>query len=97
MMWYSGNGGHWWGMLIGFALTITFWGVIVWAVWYFVTSVMRQPEQRTPPDEAKRILDERLARGEIDAEEYGRLRDVMRSDGARGANGQTAIGTGGQR
>jgi putative membrane protein len=97
MMWYWGNGGHWWGMLIGLAVMIAFWGVIVWAIWYFATSVLRQPEQRTPPDDAKRILDERLARGEIDPEEYARLREVMRNDGAGVANSRSAVGTGGQR
>ena len=97
MMWYWGNGGRWWGMLIGLALMIAFWGVIVWGIWYFVTNVMRQPEQRARADDAKRILDERLARGEIDTEEYARLRDVMRSDVARVANGHSAVATGGQR
>jgi uncharacterized membrane protein len=39
---------------------------------------------------AARILDERLARGEIDAEEYRRLRDLIgsgRSDSLSGAGG----------
>ena len=97
MMWYWGNGGHWWAMLIGVIAMVAIWGVIIWAIWYFVTNVMRRPEQRTLPDDAKRILDERLARGEIDAEEYARLREVMRTDSTRVANGHSAVGTGGQR
>ena len=31
-------------------------------------------------EDARRIVDERLARGEIDAEEYQRLRDIIGSD-----------------
>jgi putative membrane protein len=97
MMWYWGNGGHWWAMLIGVIAMVAVWGVLIWAIWYFLTNVMRQPEQRTLPGDAKRILDERLARGEIDAEEYARLREVMGSDSTRVANGHSAVGTGGQR
>ena len=97
MMWYWGNGGHWWAMLIGVIAMVAVWGVIIWAIWYFVTNVMRQPQQRTPSDNAKHILDERLAKGEIDAEEYARLLEVMRSDSARVANGHSAVGAGGQR
>jgi putative membrane protein len=97
MMWYSGDGTHWWGWLIGALVMVAFWGVIVWAIWYFVTGVSRQSQ--TPPrhDEAKRILDERLARGEIDAEEYQRLRELIRSDQGRVTNGQASARTGGER
>jgi uncharacterized membrane protein len=33
---------------------------------------------RTRDDEARRLLDERLARGEIDEEQYRRRRDLLR-------------------
>jgi uncharacterized membrane protein len=38
-------------------------------------------------DDARRILDERLARGEIDADEYRRLRDVLTSGEGRSPAG----------
>jgi uncharacterized membrane protein len=38
-------------------------------------------------DNARRILDERLARGEIDTEEYRRLRDVLASGEGRSPAG----------
>ncbi|HWT82566.1 MAG TPA: SHOCT domain-containing protein [Candidatus Methylomirabilis sp.] len=97
MMWYWGNGAHWWAMLIGLVVMIAFWGVIGWAIWYFVTGSTSQPEQSGRTDDAKRILDQRLARGEIDAEEYRRLREVMGGDGTRAVDGHSAVGTGGQR
>lgn len=88
MMWYWGGGVHWWGWLLGALAMVAFWGVLIWAVWYFVTAVTRRPEGgRLPGDrlegdrpgtaDPKRILDERLARGDIDAEEYRRLRDLL--------------------
>jgi uncharacterized membrane protein len=49
----------------------------------------RDPDRQ--PGSAARILDERLARGEIDAEEYRRLRDLIgsdRSDNPSGAGGR---------
>ena len=97
MMWYSNGGMQWWGWLLGMVGMVAFWGLIIWAVWYFVTGQSRRPGQVSrSPGEARRILDERLARGEIDAEEYRRLRDLI--DGytpTRG--GQPPVATGGQR
>jgi uncharacterized membrane protein len=84
-------------MLIGAVVMVAFWGVIIWAIWYFVTAGTRQPDQDTRPVDAKRILDERLARGEIDAGEYQRLLDLMRGEGVRATDGHSAVGAGGQR
>jgi putative membrane protein len=75
MMWWQA--GLWW------AGTIVFLGLLVWAIYALVRSTARRPEDRQNGSDAGRILDERLARGEIDAEEYRRLRDVMRSDHAQ--------------
>jgi putative membrane protein len=94
MMWYWGNGVHWWawlGMTVGM---VAFFGFIVWAVWYPVTTLGRQHDQRADP---KQILDERLARGEIDADEYTRLHDLLgRGSTARSNEGRTPVGTGGR-
>ena len=95
MMWYWGSGAHWWAMLFGVVVMVAFWGAIVWAIWYFFTSFGRQPEEGTRPDDAKRILDERLARGEIDAEEYGRLRELIHGgDASATTNGQRGVRSG---
>jgi putative membrane protein len=96
MMWYWGSGAHWWGWLIGVAAMVAFWGLILWAVWYVVTTVSGRPEPPRP-DEAKRILDERLARGEITTEEYAQLREVIRSDGTRATAGDVPARTGGRQ
>ncbi len=90
MMWYWGGGVHWWGWLLGTVGMVAFWGIIIWAIWYFATAVTRRPEQTRGPGETKAILDERLARGEIGAEEYRRLRDLI-----RGGDGTDILSGGG--
>lgn len=97
MMWYWGGGLHWWGWLLGSLGMVVFWALVIWAVWYFFTSITRHSKRAHRPDEAKRILDERLARGEIDADEYRRLRVLIRGDDVHAGDGHTPVGTGGQR
>lgn len=77
MMWYWAGGAYWWVWLLGLLGMAAFWGLAIWAVWYVATAVFRRPEPAGRTGNAKRILDERLARGEIDAEEYRRLRDLV--------------------
>jgi putative membrane protein len=57
---------------------------LVLAVWVVLTLVRRGPhpiatgERTLPPgDQARRILDERFARGEIDDDEYSRRRRTL--------------------
>jgi putative membrane protein len=97
MMWYWGGGMQWWGWLLGALGMAVFWGLVIWAVWYLVGAVLRRPDvdRRTP--DPKRILDERLAKGEIDADEYRRIRDLMTGEPDRAANGREPAGTGERR
>jgi putative membrane protein len=83
--------------LLGFVGMVAFWGLMVWAIWSFVTGGNGKPEQGQQRDEAKRILDERLARGEIDAAEYNRLRDLITTEEQHDRNGRTPVGTGDRR
>ncbi len=75
MMWGMG-----WGIGLGWLWMLLVWalviGGIVWAVGRLTPSgTSRRPPERD--DTARRILDERLARGEIDTDEYRRLRDEL--------------------
>ena len=98
MMWYWGGGVHWWGWLLGAIGMIAFWALIIWGVWYLLVNATHRPaDHPQAPGDAKRILDERLARGEIDTDEYRRLLAVMSDDSVRGGNGQSPVGTAGQR
>ncbi len=98
MMWYWGGGVHWWGWLLGTIGMVAFCGLVFWATWYFVTAVTRRPEDRPQANsDPKRILDERLARGEIDSGEYRHLREVLRGGDATPSGRKEPTATGDRR
>lgn len=85
-MMYDWNGGGWsWGGWLAMGLMmLTMWGAIVAVVVLLVRSIGGSHAPAVPPsaepgDSAVRILDERFARGEIDAEEYRSRRELLRS------------------
>jgi putative membrane protein len=97
MMFWYGGGWAWWQAGLMWLVMIAFWALLIWAVYALVTGITRRPSQvgqggQQQPGDARRILDERLARGEIDAEEYQRLRDVL-----DGGSGRSTAGSGGAR
>jgi len=77
MFWYGGGGWPFWEVGLMWVAMIAFWGLLIWGIYALVTGAARRPESKPDGDAAARILDERLARGEIDAAEYQRLKDVM--------------------
>lgn len=91
MFWYGGGWGFW-QLALMWVVTIGFWGLLIWGVWAMITGATRRPGGQAPSDNARKILDERLARGEIDAGEYQRLREVMAA-----GDGRRPAGTGSQR
>jgi putative membrane protein len=97
MMFWNGGGWAWWQAGLMWLAMIAFWALLIWVIYALVTGIIRRPGQPEPggqrqPGDARRILDERLARGEIDAEEYRRLRDVL-----EGGTGHSTAGSGGGR
>jgi uncharacterized membrane protein len=58
------TGGWWW-----IPFVVVFWGAVAAIVHYLIVHV-RAPRQQSGIDRARDILAERLARGEIDSEEY---------------------------
>jgi putative membrane protein len=77
----SFDGGMGWGgwLAMGFALVI-FWGLVITGIVLLVRSLGHRHEVVAGPlgpTAAMRILDERFARGEIDADEYGRRRQLL--------------------
>jgi putative membrane protein len=97
MMFWNGGGWPFWEVALMWVGMIAFWGLLIWAVFALVTNATRaggQGGRPGPPgpgdgdlrgDDPQRILGERLARGEIDIDEYRRLRDVLASGDARSA------------
>lgn len=122
MMWYMDGNVHWWGWFLAFGTMVAFWGLIVWAVWFFVAGSNRDDRNRndlnpdrnadrnpdrspgTAPagpgfgvsDDPQVILDRRLARGEIDAEEYRRLTALLREH-RPGSGDRPPVGSAGPR
>jgi putative membrane protein len=86
-MMYDNNwhGGWGWGAWLAMGLMmLAFVGVLVAVLVVVLRSPTRHAgeptsEARDRSDEARRILDVRFARGEIDADEYAQRRDVLRA------------------
>src|SRR5215831_20460607 len=81
MMFWYGGGWPFWEVSLMWVGMIAFWGLVIWALYALITSATRRSSPRPGDgqrrgDDARRILDERLARGEIDTEEYQRLHDA---------------------
>lgn len=89
MYWHEGMGGvGWWGLGLGMVI---FWVLVIVAVVLAVRWPTAQARPTAPPtgwapqhdpvprpaSDARRILDERLARGEIDEETYRRTRALV--------------------
>ncbi|MFE2009857.1 SHOCT domain-containing protein [Streptomyces sp. NPDC059491] len=82
MMFWYGNGMNGWGWFAMSAGTVLFWVFLVTAAVLIFRTLDRASAARpAPPGIAapERILGERLARGEIDEEEYRRRLGALRS------------------
>ena len=80
MMWYWGSGMHWWGWMLGGFAMVLFWAAVIFAFFWAIGNLGTAGRPRE--DDPKAILDRRLARGEIDAEEYHRILDTILEPGA---------------
>ncbi|ABH00849.1 conserved hypothetical protein (plasmid) [Rhodococcus jostii RHA1] len=86
MMWRNNGMGYgmgWGGWVLMAGLMVAFWGLVVVGVMALFRTLRTD---RNPPYDtdtrrpsADTILDERFARGEIDAEEYRIRRDQLRT------------------
>lgn len=73
MWWHhSWSQWNWLFMVLSMAL---FWGLVIGGI---IWAVRAAPTSKAPPDRSPRdVLDDRYARGEINAEEYRRVRDTL--------------------
>ena len=80
MMWGYGNWG-WGGWLIMSLMMLIFWGALIFggiALWRSANRSDRG-QQHTGYPTPEQLLDERFARGEIDAEEYRSRKELLGS------------------
>ena len=73
-MWEMHDGWGWW-MVFGWIWMVVFWGVVITLIVWAVNRIGTSPrsETRDPLDIAK----ERLAKGEIDEDEFRRLKEHL--------------------
>lgn len=85
MFWY---GAHWalWQASLMWVGMIVFWGLLIWAIYALITTATRRPP-RHDASSAREILDQRLARGDIDQAEYQRLSNLISSGDQRDSAG----------
>ncbi|GAA3047313.1 SHOCT domain-containing protein [Streptomyces roseofulvus] len=84
MMFWYGDGMNAWGWFAMSAGMVLFWGLLITAAVMLFRTLDRaadRPARARPVTTAERILGERLARGEIDEEEYRRRLTVLRDGG----------------
>jgi len=82
MTWHDGWGWGPGGFLLMVLFMAVFWGAIVaTAVWAIRQFRPREADAGGGPPNAMRILEERFARGEIDADEFQRRREILRGGG----------------
>lgn len=79
MMGWYGDGMGWAGWLMMAVVMIAFWALVVMAgiALFRGTNRASRLDDRVAPPDPRGVLDERFARGEIDAEEYQARRAVL--------------------
>lgn len=82
-MWWNDGMGYglgWGGWVLMIVVIVAFWGLVVAGVLALFRSMRTDHTVSFDPDaRAREILDERFARGEIDAEEYRFRGDELRA------------------
>ncbi|MHB1117195.1 SHOCT domain-containing protein [Sideroxydans sp.] len=76
---WNGFGG--WGMGFGFVFMLLFWGLVILGIVALIRWLIKQPSpDRSPRDKTPlEIARERYARGEMDREEYERMKRDLES------------------
>ena len=76
LLWYGSHWSIWQALLVWVGMVVVS-PLIFIGVFLLIAEVIRKPENAHPNVEAHRILDQRLARGEIGVEEYHRLVNLI--------------------
>lgn len=78
--WYEGMGGWGWGLMT--VSMVLFWVLLIVAIVALVRYLMRAEREKgsSAADSAERLLAERYARGDIDAEQYRERLATLRTN-----------------
>jgi putative membrane protein len=79
MMNWDGTSGGWLGWAAAMGMMVVFWGGLVWVAVVLLRSSGRGPHPEQPG--ALELLDQRLASGDIDEEDYRVRRQLLSGDG----------------
>lgn len=81
MGWYGSGTWGWGGWLMMTLVMVSFWAVVVWGLVAIFRGSSRDTDSAasTRRRDPMEILDERFARGEVDAEEYRARQAVLRA------------------
>lgn len=80
-MWWGHMDGDWgWWMLAGWLWMVAFWGLVIWGIVVLVQRFGGGQEPKRGDDDPLTILQRRYASGEIDTEEFDRMRQRLRED-----------------
>ena len=84
---YGNGGDHWGPGIFMIIVMLAFLGALAWIIVTFLRQRGVHPHTHTRSEvtigespDALRILDERLARGDIEEEEYKRRRDLLKEN-----------------
>ncbi|WP_433611963.1 SHOCT domain-containing protein [Prescottella agglutinans] len=89
MMFWYGNGMNGWGYALMVFAMIAFWVLIVLAVIAVIRALTRTlPPPQLHADTPEQLLGQRLARGEIDEDEYQRKLDLLQGRHHPGKEGR---------
>jgi putative membrane protein len=75
---HFGSGRWWWWLIALAVLVLLIWTIVALLTYRPATSEGRRTSPEPSRSSAEYVLADRLARGEIDADEYRRRRDTLR-------------------
>jgi putative membrane protein len=81
MMWYNGGHAGWDAWLLGSAVMVVFWALVIIAIVLlarYLLSSRSESDSAARSKTAENLLAERYARGDIDDEEYLRRKAILR-------------------
>ncbi|HEX6744555.1 MAG TPA: SHOCT domain-containing protein [Solirubrobacteraceae bacterium] len=84
-MWHMNDLGWGWWLLMSVGM-VAFWALLIYGVVWLARGASSQapPAPQPPaPESPQQVLERRLAAGDIDVEEYERLRAVLDKESAR--------------